>query len=151
MLHYSRISAKQSLKAKIQLLLDSGKLDPFFDTINGLLSLCTIYQYIHSTYDRSIWYGATWGTTSFCFHFYFLAEYIFRLYGTKDIRKYVFTKESLVDVISIVPYFTVAFIFNSILFEDNENEYVRLVNLFSLFRLLRFERFTRYIESDIYK
>lgn len=90
------------------------------DIINGILSFVVIIEYIYSTYDPYLWRSYQWGTINLFIHFYFLIEYTLRIYGSKDMQKYIKSGESIVEIISIFPFMLVRLSMTEILIEDNE-------------------------------
>jgi hypothetical protein len=85
------------------------------DILNGICNLMLASLYIASTYQphelgvQSLSDGHWYPIFLLLSHVFFLLEYIMRIYVAEDVRKYLFTMESIVNLITIFPYFVITF------------------------------------------
>jgi len=42
-------------------------------------------------------------------HTFFLLEYLMRIYAAEDIRKYLFSMDSIVNMVTILPFFSITY------------------------------------------
>jgi hypothetical protein len=73
-----------------------------------------------------------------------LLEYIIRIYVAEDLRKYILTMESIVNIITIFPYFIITFTD-----DDPESKWRFFVRMIDLLRMQVLLRVTQYIENDL--
>ena len=110
------LSSKQLLGYK-----GSGKekqgcsLGTFLDILNGIFNVMLASLYIASTYrplDLALpmlkdghWYPIF----LLLAHIFFLVEYLMRLYVAEDIRKYILLMDSIVNMMTILPFFIITY------------------------------------------
>ena len=142
---YSKASSNQSLRRRINIVFENPKMDFTLKTINGLFSLFLIIMYIYSLYSYKALDPLWWGVISFLVHLYLLIEYLARLYGAKDRKKYLFSSDSRIDILSNVPFLIFRIATKDPFYDDFDNYLLKLGNLLSILRLLRLESFQRFI------
>jgi hypothetical protein len=77
-------------------------------------------------------------------HFYFLIEYLIRLYTAKNFLTYLISTESIIEIVACIPFLIV-----TLSVRDNRNFYCFFFRMADLCRLLSLYRLTNYIENDI--
>ena len=147
---YSKASSNQSLRRRVGIVFENPKMDFTLKTINGLFSLFLIIMYIYSLYNSKVLDPLWWGVVSFLVHLYLLIEYLARLYGAKDRKKYLFSSDSRIDIISNIPFLIFRIATQNPLYDDYDNFLLKLGNLLSILRLLRLESFQRFIVKILF-
>ena len=79
-----------------------------------------------------------WGVLNMFSHIYFLFELSLRLYGAKDFYKYLLSSESMVDIISIFPFFLTRIFTGDFWYLGERNNWIIASDLTALFRILRY-------------
>lgn len=146
---YSKASAHQSLKRQMNSFFADLTIDFTLKTINGILSLILVIEYIYALYVTDIFLKLWWGLGSFLIHLYLFCEYICRIYSAKDSKKYFFSLESRIDLISNVPFFIFRFISGNPLYDDPTNLLLSIGNVMSILRLMRLESYQRFIVNNL--
>ena len=100
---YSKASSTQNFKKKLNSFFENQRTDFILKTINGILSLFLVVEYIYSTYQKVDDYNSSSDVVTFLVHVYLLIEYLARLYSAKDFKKYLFSLESRIDIASNIP------------------------------------------------
>lgn len=142
---YSKASAHQSLKRQMNSFFEDSTIDFGLKTINGILSLVLVVEYMYAMYSPDTFMSLSWGLGSFLIHLYLICEYICRIYSAKDSRKYFFSLESRIDLISNVPFFIFRFVTQNPLYDDPNNLLLNIGNAMSILRLMRLESYQRFI------
>ena len=142
---YSKASTNQDIRRTINSFFENPRTDFVLKTINGMLSLLLVIQYIYSTYRLVDFSRLWWGVLSFLIHLYLLGEYVARLYSAKDFKKYLFSLESRTDIVSNIPFLVVRLASGDPFHDSQINILMRLSNLLTILRLLRLEMYQRYI------
>lgn len=114
------LQSKQSLGYK-----GSGKekqgcsFGTLLDLLNGLLNVMLAALYIASTYKpndlgvQDIKNGEWYAIFLLLSHIFFLLEYLMRIYAAEDVRKYLFTMESIVNMVTIFPFLIITYTVNN--------------------------------------
>lgn len=136
---YSKASGKQSMRRKLGTFLSDPTANLTMNIVNSIFSLVLVFNYIFSTYNIEPFQNLAWGTSNFLFHLYFLVEFLMRFYTAKNRKQSLLKSDSLVDIVSLIPFFVVRFVFLNPFFEDNTNWWVVLANSFCLMRILKIE------------
>ena len=134
-----------SFRKRLANFLTDTKVNFTFDIINGIATIICSIGYIASTYQEDIFSNYGWGSITFLFHFYFFTEYIIRLYAAKNRYTYFLSRDSIIDIISNVPFFLVRFIYEDALVYNPNIFAHQWVGMLSLFRILRLERMKIYM------
>jgi hypothetical protein len=67
-----------------------------------------------------------------------------RVYAAEDIRKYIFTMESLVNMVTIFPFLIITYTIN-----NPKSDWRFFVRMLDLLRILVLLRVTQYIENEL--
>lgn len=148
---YAKASGRLTLKRKINVILTETKIGNFLDILNSVLSLTVAAQYIAASYTDVFFDSYTWGVLCFLFHTMFFMEYLLRLYSAKEAKRYFFSLESFVDIISNVPFFVIRFANGNPMIDEPDSILALTANVWSLFRILRLRRLNIYIEAEVSK
>lgn len=124
------------------------------DIINCLLSIILVCFYIYSTYFPTEFCqqnlmapdGKIYAYPNFLIgaHLYFLIEYTIRLYTAKNFLGYLTSLESIIDLISVIPFLICTFAIN-----DNTNFIIFFCRMLDIVRFLSLLRLVHYIDNDI--
>ena len=125
-------------------------LGTFLDIMNGVFNILLASVYITSTYKPHelakpfLSDGHWYPILLLISHIFFLLEYIVRIYVAEDVRKYLFTMESIVNIVTILPFFVIIYTVN-----DRESRWRFFVRTLDLIRLHLLIRITQYIENEV--
>lgn len=136
---YQKATGKISIRRKIGNLFLDLKVKLILNIINSTLSLILILIYIYGTTDFSTFENLAWGATNFIIHVYLLLEYLLRFYGAKDRKQFFYSYESIIDLVSLFPFFAIRISFENPFYEDNSNIWVRIGNMLCLMRFVKIE------------
>lgn len=120
------------------------------DIFNGLFNIMLASLYIASTYQphelglKALSDGHWYPIFLLLSHVFFMLEYIMRIYVAEDLRKYLFTMESIINIITIFPYFVLTFTI-----DDRYSIWIFFVRMIDLLRMQVLLRVTQYIENDL--
>jgi hypothetical protein len=109
--------------------------------MNGIFNVILTTLYIASTYrphDLALPYlsdGHWYPILLLIAHVFFLLEYIVRIYVAEDFRKYFFTMESIVNIVTTVPFFVIIYTVSER--ESRWRFFVRTLDLIRLHLLIR--------------
>lgn len=147
------LQSKQSLGYK-----GSGKekqgftLGTILDLTNCVLNLVLASLYIASTYKpnelakQDLKSGHWYAILLLLSHIFFLLEYLMRIYAAEDVRKYIITMESIVNMISVFPFLIVTYTI-----DDPESYWRFFVRMLDLLRIMVLLRITQYIEDELHR
>jgi hypothetical protein len=136
------LQSKQSMGYK-----GSGKekqgfsLGTILDLTNCVLNIMLAALYIASTYKphelakQDLKSGNWYAIFLLLSHIFFLLEYLMRIYAAEDVRKYIMTMESLVNLVTIFPFMVVTYTIDDPL--SNWRFFVRMLDLLRIMVLLR--------------
>ena len=136
---YSKASGKQSMRSRLGNFLSDVKATLILNIINAIFSLLLTMEYIYSTYTPLPFQNMAWGCTNFMIHIYFLIECLLKFYAAKNRKQYLYSAESIIDMVSLVPFFIIRFTEENPFFEDNTSSSLNFGNLVCLIRILKFE------------
>jgi hypothetical protein len=68
-------------------------------------------------------------------HIFFLLEYLMRVYASEDVRKYIVTMESLVNMVTVFPFIVVTYTIDDP--KSSWRFFVRMLDLMRIMILLR--------------
>ena len=77
-------------------------------------------------------------------HIFFLLEYLMRVYAAEDVRKYIVTMESLVNMVTVFPFIVVTYTI-----DDPKSSWRFFVRMLDLMRIMILLRITQYIENEL--
>jgi voltage-gated potassium channel len=134
----NKSTEKISFREKIQFYMIDCKT-PIGKSIDFLIILlnliiCLIFVLDTYTLDRKI--SAFLFRLELIIVFFFILEFILRLYGAKDRVKHFFDIYSIIDIIAILPTFLFLFPVSSSI------NLMKTIRIFRAFRIFRFLRFT---------
>ena len=103
---YSKALAQhQTLRRKIGNIFNDIHVNVVLDIFNTIFTLMVNVETIWATYSPEPFRNTTWGSFNFCLHLYFLIEFGLRQYAAKDRKKFFFLFQSMVDLVSTIPFF----------------------------------------------
>lgn len=88
------------------------------DYINFTFNVMLAVLYIASTYkpnnlaDKFLGDGHWYPIFLLISHIFFLIEFVMRIYVAEDVRKYIMTMDSLVNIVTILPFFIIIYTIN---------------------------------------
>ncbi len=129
-----------SLREKIQFYLIDCKTIPgkLIDIFIIFLNLLVCLVFVLETYNISEGMRSVLWKVEVVTVFIFIVEYLARLYGARQRRKFIFNIYSLIDLIAILPTLILMFLPAS-----NVNlSFVRVLRVLKVLRIFRFLRFT---------
>jgi len=129
-----------SLREKIQFYLIDCKTIPgkLIDIFIIFLNLLVCLIFVLETYNISEGIRSVLWKVEVVTVFIFIVEYLVRLYGARQRRKFIFNIYSLIDLIAILPTLILMFLPAS-----NVNlSFVRVLRVLKVLRIFRFLRFT---------
>ena len=107
-------------------------------------------MYFYSTYNpeqfrdgHMDWYSYI----GFFAHWYFLVEYLLRLYVSKDIVSTLLSMSSILDFMTTIPYISVN-IYYGITYTDFNNAPILVVSMLDIWRLFTLNKFIKYVEDE---
>jgi|LauGreDrversion4_2_1035121.scaffolds.fasta_scaffold49952_5 hypothetical protein len=125
-------------------------LGTVLDIIDSMFNIFVACLYIASTYrphDLAVplladghWYPIL----LLLAHIFFLLEYLLRIYVAEDFRKYMMSFESIISIVTSLPYFAVTF--TSV---DPYSDWRFFVRMLDLLRIYVLFRLCYYIENDL--
>jgi len=145
------LQSKQSMGYK-----GSGKekqgfsLGTIMDLTNCLLNIMLAALYIASTYKphelamQDLKSGHWYAIFLLLSHIFFLLEYLMRVYASEDVRKYIVTMESLVNIVTVFPFIVVTYTI-----DDPKSSWRFFVRMLDLMRIMILLRITQYIENEL--
>jgi len=148
---YTKASGKQTLKRRIALAFENPKIEFLLNTINGLLSVILVLEYIYQTYDIDLFDNLAWGTVSFIIHLYLLLDFLLRLYSSKYPKDFLTSTNGIVDILSNIPFLIVRVALSNPFHAHSYNLTMRFANLLSILRILKLESYQRFVENEVNK
>lgn len=136
---YQKAIGKVSFRRKVANFLTDVKVKLTLNIINSILSLILILVYIFSTADYENFDNIAWGTANFIIHLYLLLEYLLNLFAAKDRKQFLQSYESLMELVSLVPFFAIRFSMANPFFEDYDYIWLRIGNMLCLMRFMKIE------------
>ncbi len=129
----------KSLREKIQFYLIDSKTLPgkMIDIFIISLNIIIAALFVIETYSVSEEMHNIFWKIEIVIIFLFLVEYIFRIYGSRDRIKYLFSIFSIIDIVTILPTILLI-VFPSISLSLQFVKIVRLIKVFRIFKFLRF-------------
>ena len=116
-------------------------LGTILDLINCVLNIMLAALYIASTYrphqlaKNELLSGHWYPIFLLLSHIFFLIEYLMRIYAAEDVKKYMLTMESIVNMITVFPFMIVTYTVNDL--ESRWRFLVRMLDLLRIMILLR--------------
>lgn len=136
------------LKNHLIKFIQSGQIAFFLDFINCTLSVTCVSLYIASTYNPSYFaqpkYSHWYPILLLISHFYFLIEYLLKLYIQKSILKHIFSLSNIFEMASIFPFIIIFFTV-----EEFYSFWVFFSRMLDLLRISILFRLLKYTESDL--
>ncbi len=125
-------------------------LGTILDLTNFLLDIALAALYIASTYKphelakQDLKKGEWYAILLLLSHIFFLLEYLMRIYAAEDVRKYILSMESFVNMVTVFPFLIVTYTIDDPM--SNWRFFVRMLDLLRIMVLLRV---TKYIENEL--
>lgn len=122
------------------------------DLTNCVLNLTLASLYIASTYKphelgkQELKTGHWYAIFLLLSHIFFLLEYLMRIYAAEDVRKYIITMESIVNMLTVFPFLIVTYTI-----DDSESNWRFFVRMLDLLRIMVLLRITQYIEDELHR
>jgi hypothetical protein len=117
--------ATQSRREQLMDFLTTNGIDRVLDWMQAIFSLVAVVIYVVQTYIENLWLEPSLLTIEIIIGIFFMCDYILGLYLAKKRCSYIWSLESLVDFVTIVPLFIDLIIF----FNIQEREKYRIANM----------------------
>jgi voltage-gated potassium channel len=129
------------LQERIQFYLIDCKTLPgkLIDIFIILLNLLVCFIFVYDTYTISEKTRSTLWTIEVITVILFSIEYLARLYGARNKKKYIFNIYSMIDLLAILPTIPFLFLPTSAV----NYGFIRIIRVFKVLRIFRFLRFTQ--------
>lgn len=145
-----REQLRKALSSKQAVGYNRYSLGTAIDIINGFFNIALACLYIASTYTphelaiQLLSDGHWYPIIMLLAHILFLVEYLMRIYVAEDVRKYLLSFESIVCILTTLPYFTVSFTVT-----NRYSVWRFFVRMLDLLRIYVLMRVCQYIENDL--
>lgn len=151
---YTKASSEKTFKKKLQkifsgfwanIVLDG--LNSFCTGINATVMILLSLSFMGDS-NSSIMLDI-WSVIQFVFYVAFLGDYLLHLFIAKERRFFIQSIDSVIEVITILPYFIVKVIMLDFFQSSFDNLEVKIVAVISTLRIVKIDKLTNYIENVI--
>jgi len=139
------LNAEKKRKALKQKEIQTEIIIKFvFYLVSNVFNVLTVAVYIAQTYETGVDASTQLTIIEVTFSFYFLVEYFIFMYGVRNKIGYIFSWDSLIDFITIVPSIISYFILEI----GISLTFFRIFRMFRVFRILRIYKTLRVIQAE---